>query len=129
MRLLLACLLILAACASSPPPMELERIFERPEGILPTRFAFFGDEDRIAYLKARKANGLSDLWVYDIETGTHRILLRAQGNQKRSDEEKAARERRRDRTRGISTFRLNPRNDTVLLSLSGDLHLLKEGRL
>ncbi|MHC4933134.1 MAG: hypothetical protein ACYTGV_13190, partial [Planctomycetota bacterium] len=129
MKGILACLLMLAACASSRPAMPLEQIFERPEGVLPTRFAFFHDEERIAYLKAREASGLSDLWVYDIATGTHRILMKAQGNQKRSAEERAARERRRDRTRGISTFRLNPRNDAVLLQLSGDLHLLEEGRL
>ena len=67
-------LLVLAACAATPPaPRSLDDVFGRPEGELPFRFAFSHDGEQLAYLKRRGKENLTDLWVYDLakwrETG------------------------------------------------------------
>ncbi|MHC4135674.1 MAG: alpha/beta fold hydrolase, partial [Planctomycetota bacterium] len=118
-------LLLLIACATPPPaPRSLDDVFGRPEGELPFRFAFSHDGQKLAYLKRRKEENLTDLWVYDLQRQRHEILLRAEGAQTLTAAERADRERRRDRTRGIGRYWWNPRDDTILVPRSGDLYLL-----
>jgi len=117
------------SCASAPTPMPLDAVFERPEGVLPHRFAFSPDGKRLAYLKPRAAGGLSDLWVLDVGRDEHALLLRAEGPETLTPEERAARERRRDRVRGIGRYWWNPDSKRILLALSGDLFVLDAGQL
>lgn len=124
-------LLLLAGACASPArdPMPLARVFEQPWGQLPQRLAFSPDGRTVAGLLAREADGLADLWAWDPETGEGKILLEAPGRQRLSAEEEAARERRRDHVVGIGAFEWNPRDGTILVPLSGDLHVLRDGRL
>lgn len=123
--------LLLLGCATTPPvPRSLDEVFGRPEGDLPFRLAFSHDGRKLAYLKRRGKENLTDLWVYDLERRRHRILLRAAGAETLTAAERAARERRRDRSRGISRYWWNPCDETILVPRSGDLHLLHgDGRL
>jgi len=121
--------LLLAACATAPTPRPLTEVFDRPEGRLPFGFAFNADGRKLAYLKTRQGETLTDLWVYDIERREHRTLLEAEGEQKLNAAQLAARERRRERTRGISRYWWNPRDDSILLALSGDLFRLRDREL
>jgi dipeptidyl-peptidase-4 len=122
---------LVLACATSPPPAprSLENVFGRPEGHLPFRFAFSHDGRKLAYLKRREKEDLTDLWVYDLKSGRHAVRLRAGGAQTFTAAELAARERRRDKTRGIGRYWWNPKDDTILVPQSGDLHLLRGGKL
>jgi dipeptidyl-peptidase-4 len=126
-------LLLLAACAAAPPapaPRSLADVFGRPAGELPFRFAFSHDGSKLAYLKRRDEKNLTDLWVYDLERRRHEILLRAEGAQTLTAAERAARERRRDRARGIGRYWWNPQDETILVPRSGDLYLLdRDGKL
>ncbi|MHC4958865.1 MAG: S9 family peptidase [Planctomycetota bacterium] len=125
--LLLACLLPVVAFGQE---ITLDRALSRPEGRLPHRFRFLPGEDRIAYLKERDdKDHLADLWVYDIASKKHEIWVRAQSEQTLTPEEKAAKERRRDKTRGIGGFRIHPQDGSVLLSLSGELYRFHDGKL
>ncbi|MHC4971715.1 MAG: S9 family peptidase [Planctomycetota bacterium] len=118
-------LLLLLACATTPPPSRsLTKVFGRPEGELPFRFAFSHDGAKLAYLKRREKENLTDLWVYDLQARRHEVLLRAEGAQTLTAAERADRERRRDRTRGIGRYWWNPQDETILVSRSGDLYLL-----
>ena len=121
-------ILLLAACVSAPDPRPLAEVFDRPEGRLPFRFSFSADGRTVAYLKTRPDQELTDLWVYDIGQHEHRRLLAAEGPEKLTATERADRERRRERTRGISRYWWNPRDDSVLLALSGDLFRLRGGK-
>ena len=124
-----ALLLLFACAATRPAPMPLDLCFEQPEGPLPFRYAFNHDGSKLAYLKAREADGLTDLWVYDVAGGEHSTLLRAEGPGTLTEAERAARERRRDKTLGIGRYAWNPRDDSILLTLSGDLFVLRDGAL
>ncbi|MHC4817866.1 MAG: S9 family peptidase, partial [Planctomycetota bacterium] len=54
--------------------------------------------------------------------------LRAEGAETLTAAERADRERRRDRTRGIGGYAWNPREDTILVPRSGELYLLHGDR-
>jgi len=122
-------LLLLAACATRAPSLTVEQALAGPQGPAPFRFAFNHDATRIAYLKGRADSRLTDLWVYDIRADRHEVWLRAEGPEELTSEQRAARERRRDHTLGISRFWWNPRDDSLLLTLSGDLYVLRDGAL
>lgn len=123
-------LFLLAACATTArAPMPLAEVFERPGGALPFRFAFSPDGTRLAYLKTRDGEGIADLWALDLATMRHTRLLAAEGPGTLTAEERSARERRRDRTRGISRFWWRPDGKSILLALSGDLYELRDGQL
>ncbi len=123
-------LLLLAACASTPPaPLPLSAVVGSPTGPQPFQLAWSPDGALLTYLLSRKEDGLTDLWVYDLAARAHRVLLRADGEQSLSAEERAARERRRERHLGISSYQWNPVDGTILLPLSGDLFLLRDGKL
>ena len=123
--------LLLAACASAPlpAPLPLDRALGRPEGQLPFQFSFSRDNTRVAYLLARDENGVADLWEIDIATGERTVLLRAEGATALSPEERAERERRRERGKGITRYWRNPADDSFLFVIDGDLHVLAEGKL
>ena len=122
-------LLLLACALARAEDLTLKWVLSRPEGKLPYRFRFFKDNSRIAYLKERAESKqrLSDLWVYDIEQQKHEILVRARGKEKLTAAEIAAKERRRDRSRGVGRYTLHPIDGSVLLTLSGDLYLQLPG--
>ncbi|MGQ0613895.1 MAG: alpha/beta fold hydrolase [Planctomycetaceae bacterium] len=130
MRGTLPSLLFLAACASAPPaPLPLSAVVRDPSGPQPFQLAWSPDGARLTYLLSRQGDGLTDLWTYELAAREHRILLRADGEQALSAEERAARERRRERHLGLSSYQWNPVDGTILVPLSGDLFLLREARL
>ena len=121
-----------AACAAAAPPatsFSLEDAFEHGRSRLPGRFAFSKDGARIAYVQPRADEPLSDLWVYDVATGRRKIAVSAEGAQSLTPEQKASRERRRDRARGVTRFAWNPVDASLLVPLSGDLYVLRDGEL
>ncbi|MFQ5845719.1 MAG: DPP IV N-terminal domain-containing protein, partial [Planctomycetota bacterium] len=83
----------------------------------------------MTYLLRREDSRVSDLWAYDPATGQKKLLLRAEGEQELSPRERADRERRRARHRGIGRYSWNPEDGSILLPLSGDLHRLRDGAL
>jgi len=120
-------LLLVIACALPPPaPRSLADVFGRPAGELPFRFAFSHDGSKLAYLKRREKADLTDLWVYDLKRGRHAVALRADGVETLTATERADRERRRDRTRGVGRYWWNPRDETILVPRSGDLYVLHD---
>ncbi|MCZ6788320.1 MAG: S9 family peptidase [Planctomycetota bacterium] len=121
-----------AACAAAAPPaasFSLEEALDRGRSRLPGRFAFSKDGGRIGYLQQRADGPLSDLWVYDVATGRKKIAVSADGEQDLTPEQEAARERRRERARGVTRFAWNPVDASLLVPLSGDLYVLRAGEL
>lgn len=125
-------LALVAACATTAPlpaPLPLERALGQPEGQLPFAFSFSRDNKRVSYLLRRDEDGVSDLWEIEIATGKRAYLLRAEGATALSPEERAERERRRERGKGITRYWRNPADDSFLFVIDGDLHVLAGGEL
>ncbi len=122
-------LLVLGACAAPRSPVRtLEDIFEPPPDRAPFRFRFSPDGSRLAYLRPRAGSRLADLWVRDVQPiGKERLVLSADATEQLTAAQKAARERRRDRTRGVGSFRWRPDGKAVLIARSGDLFELALG--
>ncbi|MHC4937369.1 MAG: DPP IV N-terminal domain-containing protein [Planctomycetota bacterium] len=120
-------ILLMFAVPATAQQLSLERVFSRPEGRLPRRFAFSPDGKRLTYLLAREGE-LSDLWSMDLESGERTVLVKAEGKQKLTEEEKAARERRRERGTGVTSYTWQPKGDAILIPRSGDLYLWR-GRM
>jgi len=57
------------------------------------------------------------------------VLIRAQGRQKLSEAQKAARERRRERGFGVTAFSWRASGREILVPRSGDLYLWRDGKL
>ncbi len=126
--------LFVGSCATPPPPADpapqLGDIFKDPPGPgLPQGISFSSDGGRLAFRQRREGSKLNDLWSLDLATGRKKLLYRAEGEQALSAEEKSARERRRERGRGVGRFFWNPKAPHLLLPLSGDLFLLRDGEL
>jgi len=127
--------LLLAACAAAPhralqDAIPLEAIFDQASKRLPRSATFSHDGERVFYLRRDEdEKDLANLWVYDIGRKRHDLLLRGEGLQKLTTAQRAARERRRERGSGIGRFHVNPKDDRVLIPISGDLHLLDAGKL
>ena len=121
-------LLLLLAATADAQELSLDAVFGRPEGALPRRFRFSHDGTRLAYLLER-ADRLSDLWVVDLPDGEPRVLIRAQGAQRLTPEQKAARERRRERGIGVTAYAWRPGARDILVPRSGDLFLWQAGKL
>jgi len=102
---------------------------DQPGPGLPEGIAFSADGGRLAFRQRREGTKLNDLWSFDVGTGQKKLLYRAEGEQALSTEEKSERERRRERGRGVGRFIWNPKAPHLLLSLSGDLFLLRDGEL
>jgi len=124
--LIYAFALLLFGAPVSGRELSLEEVFGRPEGHLPRRFAFSPDGTKLTYLLAGE-RGLSDLWAMDLATGERTKLVEAGRAQKLSNEERAARERRRERGRGVTEYAWQPGGDAILIPRSGDLFLWRDG--
>jgi len=120
--------LLLLVATSAAEDLSLDEVFARPEGALPRRFQFSPDGKQLAYLLER-ADRLSDLWVMDLPIGEPRILIQAQGRQELTAEQKAARERKRERGGGVTSYAWRPGSRDILVPRSGDLHLWQGGKL
>jgi len=83
----------------------------------------------VAFLLRREEDGVADLWEVEIATGSRALLLRAEGATTLSPEERAERERRRERGKGITRYWRNPADDSFLFVIDGDLHVLASGEL
>ncbi|MHC4953909.1 MAG: DPP IV N-terminal domain-containing protein, partial [Planctomycetota bacterium] len=127
MRRVLAPLLLLCAAAAAGD-LTLNDVFGRPGGALPRAFQFSPDASRLAYLLERK-NRLSDLWEIDLAGGKARVLIAAKGRQKLTKEQQAARERRRERAFGVTSYQWRPKSSGILVPRSGDLYLWRNGKL
>lgn len=108
--------------------LTLDRIFlEEPplDGISPRGFAWSEDGKRLGYLRPSPENrDVLELWVYEIEKGGSRRLLGAADilggkDQKLSDEEIQALERKRITQRGITSYEWSPDARSLLVPLGG----------
>ncbi|MHC4450325.1 MAG: alpha/beta fold hydrolase [Planctomycetota bacterium] len=115
-------LVLLPGTAAFGQELTLEQVFARPEGRLPRRFAVSPDGKRLTFLLARNG-GLSDLWSMDLATGERTLLIEAKSKQQLTEEEKADRERRRERGTGVTSYAWQPKGDAILIPRSGDLYL------
>ncbi len=107
----------------------MDRALGRPEGQLPFAFSFSRDNARVAFLLRREEDGVADLWEIEVATWNRALLLRAEGATTLSPEERAERERRRERGKGITRYWRNPADDSFLFVIDGDLHVLAGGEL
>ena len=121
-------MLLLLAATSAAGDLTLDEVFARPEGALPRRIQFSGDSKQLGYLLER-ADRLSDLWTIDLPDGEPRILIRAQGRQELTAAQKAARERRREKGKGVTAYAWRPGSRDILVPRSGDLYLWQAGKL
>ena len=117
-----ALILVLLAGSAAAQQLSLEQVFARPAGNLPRSFAFSPDGKKLTYLLAR-GGGLSDLWAMDLETGERVVLVEAKRKQTLTAEEKAARERRRERGFGVTGYAWQPGGEAILIPRSGDAYL------
>lgn len=114
----------------APAAAPLGEIVRDPTGPRPFQIRFRPDGKWLAWLQERAGpDRLTDLWGYEIATGRKVALLRAEGPQRLSPEEQAARERRREGHLGLSSYEWNPEDGSLLLPIDGDLWRLKEGSL
>jgi len=120
--------LLALAATSTAADLTLDDVFAKPEGALPRRFRFSPDGKRLAYLLER-ADRLSDLWAIDLPDGKPRILIKAEGRQELTSEQRAARERKRERGSGVTSFAWRPGSGEILVPRSGDLFLWQAGKL
>ncbi len=115
--------------------LTIERLVASPSLSGPSiaRVKFSPDGRRITYLQGRTDDfRVQDLWEYDLDTGTTRLLVDSRallgGAQERlSEEEKARRERQRISARGIVDYFWSPDGRALLFPLNGDLYLLPLG--
>ncbi|MEM9101543.1 MAG: S9 family peptidase [Pseudomonadota bacterium] len=127
---LLAFLLSSQACLLASDNLTIEQIYSDKalNGNAYKKFSFSPDNRYIGFLKAplTQAN-VYDLWIYDNERNQARKLLTAsnlaQGEEKLSEAELAAKERMRSFGKGISDFRWAPSGQHLLIPYNGDLFL------
>ncbi|WP_300376324.1 S9 family peptidase [Henriciella sp.] len=114
--------------------LTIERLYASPSlnGPSPTGVKYSPDGQRVTFLKAREADSSRyDLWQFDVETGEQSMLvdstLLEPEEVELSEEEKALRERKRIAGRkGIVSYDWGT-NDTILVPIGGDLHLVTLG--
>jgi dipeptidyl-peptidase-4 len=114
-------LLLLAACRNTALPIA--EVVRDPYAPRPFQFRFSPDGREVAYLLERERNGPADLWSVEVATGARRLRVEG-GEALLSPEERAARERLRQRHEGISAFAWSPKGGSILLPLGGDLYRL-----
>ena len=95
----------------------------------PTAFKVSRDGTHVYFLRSPARGFARDLYVYDVDAKTERILATAAqllgGNSENlSPEEKARRERMRSTARGIASFELAKDGKRLLVPLSGKLYVV-----
>ncbi len=98
----------------------------------PQKPKFSQDGKAVLFLRAGATEKTQKLYHYDIETKQTTLLADPtvySGGQAEnlSPEEKARRERLRLYTAGFADYQVNPKNDNILLPLSGKLYLCERG--
>jgi dipeptidyl-peptidase-4 len=116
--------------AAGAGDLPVERLFDAPDLQGPSlrQMRFSPDGKLVSYLRGRDdAPAVFDLWAYDIDRKSHRILVDSQAlapaDVKLSAEEEARRERQRIAAlRGIVEYQWSPDSKGLLVPLSGDLY-------
>ncbi|MEZ6002188.1 DPP IV N-terminal domain-containing protein [Hyphomonas sp.] len=116
---------------NAPDTLPLDRLYASPSLSGPTArmVKYSPDGTRVTFLKSRvNEQNRFDLWQYDVATGKQSMLvdslLLEPNLVELSEEEKALRERKRiSGTIGIADYSWGV-NDTILIPLGGDLHLV-----
>ena len=115
---------------STPPPDYLEQLALTDNYTLgrPFHARFTKDEQALLFLRSGAKDRRANLYERDLVSGQERLLVSAEallegGKEELSVAEKAARERKRIRTAGFTSFELSPDGEKVLLKLSGKLWL------
>ena len=114
--------------------LTIERLYASPSlnGPSPTGVKYSPDGQRVTFLKAREDDSSHyDLWQFDVASGDQSMLvdstLLEPEDVELSEEEKALRERKRIAGRkGIVDYDWGT-NDTILVPIGGDLHLVTLG--
>ena len=93
-------------------------------GGVPTAARISPNGKSVTYLLASKENRETlDLWIFDRASGEHRLLIEGRRASASvdglTDEEKAARERRRHFAFGITGYEWHPSTDEILLPIDG----------
>ncbi len=93
-------------------------------GSVPTAARIAPNGKSVTYLLASKENRETlDLWIFDRASGEHRLLIEGRragaSVEGLTDEEKAARERRRHFAFGITSYEWHPTADEILLPIDG----------
>ena len=106
--------------------------------VLLVHFPFIGVDEagdgnealsKVGYLRPAKDNrDVLQMWVWEVDTGKSRLLLKAEDvvgkkSTELTDEEILALERKRITERGITSFVWSPDGHSVLLPLGGGLYL------
>lgn len=117
--------------AAGPDPDFLRQYAETYRFRLgqPTSIRPLPDGDGVLFLRSPARSFVRDLWHFDPETGTSRVLLRAGdllggSEEVLSEEEKARRERQRLAARGIARFDLSRDGRQILIPLSGRVYVV-----
>ncbi len=126
--------LVVAAVSSHYEPLSLERLQQEPplEGRRPTQAAISPGGKWVTFLKPSSSDSeVLDLWARPLPAGEARLLVSTQAllggkDQKLSEQERMALERKRISKRGITSYQWCGDDDTTLLfPLSGDLYTAK----
>ena len=112
-------------------PLTIERLYASPDlsGPKPLEVKYSPDGARVSFIKARTdESDRYDLWQFDVATGEQSMLVDSKilepDEVELSEEEKALRERKRMAGRkGIISYDWGT-NETILVPLGGDLHLV-----
>ena len=115
----------------APDTLPLDRLYASPSLSGPTArmVKYSPDGTRVTFLKSRTdEQNRYDLWQYDVATGKQSMLVDSKLLEPEpvelSEEEKALRERKRiSGTFGITDYSWGS-DDTILVPLGGDLHLV-----
>ena len=127
-------LALVVAAASSFVALPLERLQQEPplEGRQPTQAAISPGGKWVTFLKPSATDSeVLDLWARPLPTGEPRLLVSTQAllggkDQKLTEQERMALERKRISKRGITSYQWCGDDDTTLLfPLSGDLYTAK----
>ncbi len=137
MRILLAALLLVTACAPARPPSTMPRVstidtarireFAETSGYLqglPQAIGVTSDGAHVLFLRSGPRDRVLALYAFDVASGKTRTLatsasLLEGGEETVSAEEAARRERQRIRDRGIAGFLLSDDGKSALVTLSG----------
>jgi dipeptidyl-peptidase-4 len=100
----------------------------------PTDLTLMPDGSGVLFLRSGPRSFVKDLYLFDVETGTERVVLTADGllgagEEQLTAEELARRERTRSAARGIASFSLSEDGRRILIPLSGRLFLLESAEV
>ena len=101
--------------------------FPRPGWQVPRRARLSPDGKLVTYLQSESQSDEMALFVLDIASGKHRVLLRAgdlvDSSKPLSREEELRQERQRKRIKGVTGYSWAAGANTILLPLGGDVYL------